>query len=457
MSDLDLSFSSSEPDALYSELDGKTWFEIMTENHDELSTAYIDLVGEFATLLKESLRSNHSIQSNLSSALHQINYMRSQLPQIIKTITSSPEVNENPVEPQEKKNIEEVICNLFTRVLEIFTKDNRSVNDLYASMDINKDGKINLEEMRNEFLKYDPSISLEEAQAVFDILDGNKDGCVSLQELTKRMKYIEEKAEMERIDPLACLVISKPLDPECIHGNLSVMLIRSEGFKPGTHAVKIKVPGNLEYLTSDTTSKSHNWNFRADFLFENKTSKELPLLIELELYNKNKIEGTGSMQWKKAMNAPNEFSLKNKVLIKTSTGQDRGVLFFQLQWTPIVVKVYTEEEIEKMNELEKNVNERKKQVEEIEKVKRGQSFPQPDCDDEEIIFSRLSEEKRTPVRRASSIAKGYSYVTKTNQMIVERVIKKKLSNPKVPMQPFDIVIQTKRLSKSRSFSLLSTP
>ena len=133
-----------------------------------------------------------------------------------------------------------------------------------------------------------------------------------LHELTKRMKYIEEKAAQERVDPLACLVISKPLDPALIHGNLSVMLIKGEGFKSGTHSVRIRVPDFLEYLTPETIETNYDWNFRADFLFENKAEKDLPLLVEIDLINKNKVEGCGSLQWKKTMNSPNEFSVKTR-------------------------------------------------------------------------------------------------------------------------------------------------
>ena len=100
-------------------------------------------------------------------------------------------------------------------------------------------------------------------------------------------------------------------------------------------------------------------------MFENRTEKDLPLLIEIDLINKNKVEGSGSLQWKKAMNCPNEFSVKSKVLLKTSSGQSRGTVHFQIMWTPVIVRVYTEEELEKMRELERAVTERKKVVGEL--------------------------------------------------------------------------------------------
>ena len=445
----------TEPDSLFSRLDEKNWYEIVTRNHDELSSAYIDLVAEFATLLKESLHKNPAIQSNLEIALRHLAQLRTLLPEAIKVLETA-EIHPSGEATHEEiaSKQEDIICSIFSRVLDIFHKNNRTVNDLYQDMDINKDGKIQLEEMRSEFVKYDSSITFEETQTIFDILDGNKDGTVSLHELSKRMKYIEEKAEQERVDPLACLVISKPLDPALIHGNLSVMLIKGEGFKSGTHSVRIRVPDFLEYLTPETIETNYDWNYRADFMFENRTEKDLPLLIEIDLINKNKVEGSGSLQWKKAMNCPNEFSVKSKVLLKTSSGQSRGTVHFQIMWTPVIVRVYTEEELEKMRELERAVTERKKVVGELKEKKKPMhalslgSIEEPE-EQEEIKEDPIVEEDSlidsTPTKKNPTDPKGYFYVVKTRQILMERIIKKRnsIANTRIPYQETTPIVKKK--------------
>ena len=245
----------------------------------------------------------------------------------------------------------QIVSNLFSRILEIFFKNGRSLQDLFEAIDVSKDGKVTSLEMRVELLKHDETITQEECDAVFEILDGNKDGSISLDELQKRIKLINEKAEAEALDPLAHMVFSKPLDPALTHGNLSVILLKVTNMKPGTHSVKIKVKDCLEYTTQDTVDTNPNYNFRCDFIFENRIMDQIPKNVDFELYNKGKIEGTGSFQWIKAMKTPNEFSLKVKTDAKTSTGQVRGTFFFSVKWTPIFVKVKSREEIEKKNIL----------------------------------------------------------------------------------------------------------
>jgi Ca2+-binding EF-hand superfamily protein len=382
----------------------QSWHDIMRNNHDDLSLSYIDLIAEFATLLQISLRKQCSSHSSISESLLLMKSLKHSLPNSIDSLFSNSSTDDFQL-PELKDN-EELACNLFTRVLEIFNRNGRNVNDLYQDLDINKDGKIRFEELRTEFLKYDPSITVEESKAVFDILDGNCDGVISLHELTKRMKLIEEKAELERSDPLSCIVVSRPLDPAKIHGNLAVMLVKGESLKHGTHSVKIKLPGVLEYLTGDTMEVNPNWNFRADFFLENRTEDDLPLLVEVTLLNKNKVEGLGSFQWKKTMNTPNEFNLKVKVPIKTSTGQVRGSLHFQAMWTPINVRVYSEEEMQKLQALEVEILRHRKD--------KGNLTTDPELDDE--LFD-LSDEEAVLSNQPSIVEKALEFCDKHNEKL----------------------------------------
>ena len=280
MSDEECPLSCEELKTWFNQISKQSWYDLVKTNHDELSVSYIDILAEFASLLQINLRKSCNSHTSLSESILFMKGLKEKLPSMIEPLFSS--VNLDEISAIEYNDDEEVASNLFTRVLEIFRRDNRTVNDLYNDLDINKDGKIKFEELRAEFLKCDPSITIEESRAVFDILDGNKDGFISLHELTKRTKLIEDKAEQERSDPLACMILSKPLDSNKIHGNLAVMLIRGENIKPGAHSIKIRLPGILEYMTPDHTDPNPHFNYRADFFLENRTEDDLPLLVELE-------------------------------------------------------------------------------------------------------------------------------------------------------------------------------
>ena len=284
------------------------------------------------------------------------------------------EEEEKKEEIQEKEDFSEdeelieVVSNLFRRILKIFCANNRTLQDLFESIDVNKDGKITELEMRLELLKHDPNITQDECKAVFSILDGNKDGSLSLDELQKRIKLLQEKAEAEERDPLAHMVFSNPLNPSLLHGNLTVILTKASNLKPGTHSVKIRLKDSLEYTTNDTLEINPNWNFRCDFIFENKTKAQLPSFIEFDLLNKGKIEGSGTFQWIKAMDKPNEFSLKIKTDIKTSTGQIRGSLYFSVKWTPIIPRILNEDEEKRLMLLRITSEEHKKTSATLEKL-----------------------------------------------------------------------------------------
>ena len=256
--------SSIELDSLIDSFEGKSWYEIMKNNHDEVSTGYIDIVSEFATLFKESLKSNASSYPNDKSILNLFKIMKTLLPESINSlIARSNEIQSNTdflqerAQQEKQEEEEDIECNLFSRVFDICTMNNRTISDLFKDIDANHDRHITFEELRMELIKYDPTITIEESQTVFSILDGDGDGKITCLELSKRLKFIKERVDQERVDPLSCIVISKPLDPMLVHGNLSVMLIKGEEFKAGTRCVKIKVEDNMEYITPETTESTH--------------------------------------------------------------------------------------------------------------------------------------------------------------------------------------------------------
>ena len=182
MSDEETHLECEELKTWFNHISKQSWYDLVKTNHDELSVSYIDILAEFASLLQINLRKHCNSHSSSSESILFMKGLKEKLHSLAEPLFSS--VNLDEISTIEYKDDEEVASNLFTRVLEIFRRDNRTVNDLYNDLDINKDGKIKFEELRAEFLKCDPTITIEESKAVFDILDGNKDGFISLHELT---------------------------------------------------------------------------------------------------------------------------------------------------------------------------------------------------------------------------------------------------------------------------------
>ncbi|OMJ77956.1 hypothetical protein SteCoe_22350 [Stentor coeruleus] len=432
-------------------LKSQNWKHHLENPTDEASQAYSTTITFIASTILSKLETLHDHTEPEISAL--LKTLQTEFPAFLNNfITPKPTPIENLIQTQaivEEKSIsleeakdpqlgddddlqenvpynekheanEEAVANLFARVLRIFTIGGRSLTELYQSLDISKDGKVTVQELRAELLRHDNSITIEECQAVFDILDGNKDGFITSEELSKRIKLIQDKAEAEAKDPLAHMVFSNPLDPNLIHGNVSVMLLRAQGLKAGTHAVKIRIIDNLEYTTNDTLEVNPTFNFRCEFFFENKRQGELPTTIEFDLLNKGKLEGTGTFQWQKAMKAPNEFSFKVKAEAKTSTGQLRGSLFFQVQWTPIVVKAYSEMEIQKLSNLKKNAEEYKKAISTLDKAEGkedAQNFLQAADKRYEYEVPRFIEAPNLQGKPGA-----YVYMVKKSVKIVQKAI-----------------------------------
>ena len=259
----------------------------------------------------------------------------------------------------------------FRRAIQIFRKNNQSVHDLYCCIDINRDGKISASQVRAELVRYDQSFTREEAEEIFKIFDGDKDGYVSEDDMVKRMKFIVEKAKTEASDPLSCLIISKPLDPDCIHGVVSVSLLKVSGFKQGSRCIRFRLKGVLEYLTPEFNENILTYNFKSDFLLENKTLSSLPGLVEIDLLNKNIIEGHGSINWIKSNTITSEFLYKTKADIKTSLGQARGSLQLQVSWNPIFAKFYSQKELDRLEKLKQRALDYQALLERKNKVTRS--------------------------------------------------------------------------------------
>ena len=288
---------------------------------------------------------------------------------------SSPVMTFDSTPPKQEKgeNFEEtpLQCTLYRRVFAIFKKSNRTVHDLYTAIDVNRDGKINAAEVRTELFRHDQSITFEEAFEVFKILDGDKDGFVTEDDMNKRMKFIVEKCADEERDPLSCIIVSKPLEPDSIHGVVLVSLIKVAGFKAGTRCIRFKLKDVLEYTTPDIVENLLTFNFKAEFLLENQSLGTLPTVIDIDLVNKGKAEGHASLTWTRSNPISNEFSYKLKLDIKTSTGQAKGSISIQVSWTPIFAQILSHEEHSKLQQLKQKALDYQTELETKKKIVRS--------------------------------------------------------------------------------------
>ena len=368
------------------------WVDLIHNKTNEICIEFKECVGIFAKALKETIKTKILVTNDQVSILGFISQLQSatiQLSTQLSEIDNQPNnqlsertfieedkveeiiVNENICDQDFKthekdyenvSNFEDSEFSFFVRVLEIFEKKYRSIPELFSAIDKNRDGKIIPVELRAELVRHDPSITFEESSELFNVLDGNKDGLVTLDELTKRWKFLKQKAEIEKQDPLSCLIVSKPLDPNLISGTISVTLLNVNIFKSGTHSIKLKIRNSLEYMSEDFTGCNKSLNFKCDFLIENKSPQTMPKYFEVELINKNKIEGTARFCWCKELDVPCEYSNKVTVDLKTSSKQSRGLANFQISWSQKIPKILSETEVQRLEILKHLALEKQKLI-----------------------------------------------------------------------------------------------
>lgn len=342
------------------------------------------------------------------------------------------ESSEKKLEKIEGFEDDAIQCTLYRRVLAIFKKSNRTVHDLYTAIDVNRDGKINAAEVRTELFRHDQSITLEEAFEVFKILDGDKDGFVTEDDMNKRMKFIVEKCVDEEKDPLSCIIVSKNLDPDSIHGVISVSLLKVAGFKAGTRCIRFKLKDVLEYLTPDIVENLLTFNFKSEFLLENQSLGSLPTVIDIDLINKNKAEGHASLNWTRSNSISNEFSYKHKLDIKTSTGQAKGSINLQVSWSPIFAKILSHDEQIKLEELKQKAQEYQAQLETKKKITRTLTHrltvELPPSEEEDSYL----EEAKLEVSQNYLPRGGSGYFINVCKKSIETLHSPKLSIPRSP-------------------------
>ena len=255
--------------------------------------------------------------------------------------------------PEAKNEIfsDDIESDVFRRVDHIFNLNSTSEQDLFNSLDINHDGKITVLEFWAGLKHYDSKFLFEEASEVFKVLDGDKDGVFYLDDLKKRRKFIERKAFDEIHNPISCAIFPEPLNPNLIHGVLKITVGKVSGLKGGPRSLKFRLKGHLEYISHDFTDNHFPIGFKCEFPFENQTLSGILSTLEVELLNKNVIEGSGSFNWNKNHPVSTDFTYKHKVDLKTSLGQAKGTVNLLVSFSLTKIKVYTEEELERMKEL----------------------------------------------------------------------------------------------------------
>jgi hypothetical protein len=221
-----------------------------------------------------------------------------------------------------------------------------------------------------------------------------------LDDLKKRMKFIEQKAFDEIHNPLSCAIFPEPLNPDLTHGVLKVTVGKVSGLKGGPRSLKFRLKGHLEYISHDFTDNHFPLGFKCEFPFENQTSSGLPSVLEVELLNKNVVEGSGSFNWSKNHQVSSDFTYKHKVDLKTSLGQAKGTVNLLVNWSLTQVQVYNEEDKEKIRELK-------------EKAKKFRESMEDDGKKSRPISQRFTdklpgfEESDDYLVQASSDAKGF--------------------------------------------------
>ena len=328
--------------------------------------AFGSLVFKFASKLKHSILSNLPISSsefcgvlntytlpdlNISFTDPNAKPSDSALPLHVPSILSEP----STIALESSIKSTQLECTLYRRVLQGLNSENKTESELFSFFDVDKSGKINELEFRAGLRCFDSSITKDEAREVFKILDGDNDGFFSLVDLKKRKKFIEQKAFDEVKDPLSCIVVSQPLDELGIHGCLQLQVIKVNGLKGGQRSLKFGIKGNLEYRSSDFTDDNFQQTFKYSFLLENQKLNTLPGVIDVNLFNKNVVEGSAVVNWVKNNDLSSEFANKIKIELKTSLGQPKGSILIAVQWCPIIPKKLNERELEELERLRKTV------------------------------------------------------------------------------------------------------
>lgn len=343
---------------------------ILSSPSNPQEESYKSLVMRFASLLKQSITSNFPVDpshfceilNNYSLPEINLNFELSlppspvPLPHIQQLFPLSPNIEkENSDVLTEKKESPQITCTLYRRVLEILDFQNKTDSEIFGSIDMNKTGKINEVELRARLRYIDASITKEEAREVFKILDGDHDGFVSLEDLKKRKKLIEEKALEEVEDPLSCIVVSEPLAENQFHGNLLVKVLKVKIPKGGPRWLRCIMKGNLEYRSSDFIDDHFPDHTEYKFLIENLKPSAVPPTIELNLFNKNIIEGSASLNWMKSHNLASEFVHKSQIELRTSLNQPKGSLSLSVHWHPISPQKLSQKELQDLEDLKKSV------------------------------------------------------------------------------------------------------
>ena len=399
-------------------LDPKTSHEILFQS----------LVFSLATSFKNTLKPLITPSTTESEFLSLLETSKVLLPELVinPDLPSQPDTSfksddsifELAPEIKDEPASDDIECDVFRRVNRIFNLNSISDQDLFNSLDLNHDGKLTVLEFWAGLKHHDNKFLFEEASEVFKILDGDKDGAVYLDDLKKRRKFIERKAFDELHNPLSCAIFPEPLNANLVHGVLKITIGKVSGLKGGPRSIKFRLKGHLEYISHDFTDNHFPLGFRCEFPFESQEPGSLISNLEVELLNKNVVEGSGSFNWTKNHQVSNDFTYKHKVDLKTSLGQAKGTVNLLVNWTLTQVKIYSDEELNKIQEFKAKAEKFRESIE--DDVKKNKEICQR-FSDKFVKYEDNDQGSLQDSYDAKGFVKDQSFILRISQTSFESI------------------------------------
>merc|ERR1719221_1857365 len=84
---------------------------------------------------------------------------------------------------------------MIRRVARALMRSTTGLHELFASLDVNKDGTLDRQEIERMVFAFEPDMSLADLAGVFSILDKDGNGVVDIQEFTSVIEAVSRDAD----------------------------------------------------------------------------------------------------------------------------------------------------------------------------------------------------------------------------------------------------------------------